>query len=216
MTRAYLFLACYTAALAQQASPPPASAQEEPPKQRTSAAAMEESLVKQRISIEQQVKALQAGAFFLLPPPASLGATTYAPVAADDCDPIPAAEADKLISSTASRQGVDENLLRNVIRQESSFRPCAVSSKGALGLMQLMPATLERLGVKNPLDPAENVDAGARFLKDLLVRYGGDLTRALGAYNAGPGKVDAANGVPEFPETLEYIKRILSALPPKR
>jgi soluble lytic murein transglycosylase-like protein len=85
-----------------------------------------------------------------------------------------------------------------------------------MGLMQLMPATASQFGVPNPFDPAGNVEAGATFLKQLLERYGGDLTLALGAYNAGPAKVDAAAGVPKIPETQEYIRRILSTLPAKQ
>jgi len=85
-----------------------------------------------------------------------------------------------------------------------------------MGLMQLMPDTASQFGVPNPFDPAGNVEAGASFLKQLLLHYGGDLTLALGAYNAGPAKVDAAAGVPKIPETQEYIRRILSTLPAKQ
>ena len=202
MSRALVLWIGLTAAFAQQ---PPATA-------------FQDSLAKQRASVEQQMKAVQSSSFFILPPPASLGATTFAPLLAPleaDCDPLPQADVDALIGHAAQREGVDQDLVRNVIRQESAFRPCAVSNKGAMGLMQLMPATLDRLGVKNAFDPAENVNAGTRFLKELLVRYDGDLTRALGAYNAGPGKVDAQGGVPEIPETIDYIKRILAALAAK-
>jgi soluble lytic murein transglycosylase-like protein len=82
--------------------------------------------------------------------------------------------------------------------------------------MQLMPATASQFGVPNPFDPADNVEGGARFLKQLMVRYGGDLTLALGAYNAGPAKVDAAAGIPNIPETQDYVKQILGALPVKQ
>ena len=82
-----------------------------------------------------------------------------------------------------------------------------------MGLMQLMPATAEQLGIQNPFDAASNVDAGARFLRQLLNRYSGDIPRALGAYNAGPTKVDAAGGVPAIPETVDYIRQIMSNLP---
>ena len=99
-------------------------------------------------------------------------------------------------------------MLINVMRQESGFRPCAVSEKGAIGLMQLMPATAEQLGVKDSFDPMENVDAGARFLRQLLTRYDGDVLKAVSAYNAGPARVDAVDGIPQIPETIDYIKRI--------
>ncbi|SPE36693.1 Putative murein lytic transglycosylase YjbJ (fragment) [Candidatus Sulfopaludibacter sp. SbA3] len=120
------------------------------------------------------------------------------------------------MEQAAKRQDLDSALLRGVVQQESGFRPCAVSPKGAMGLMQLMPATASQMGVPNPFDPVANLDAGARFLKELLVRYGGDLSLALGAYNAGPAKVDAAGGVPEIPETQDYLKKILSTLPVKK
>jgi len=99
------------------------------------------------------------------------------------------------------------------MQQESAFRPCAVSPKGAMGLMQLEPGTAADLGVKNPFDPADNVLGGARLLRQLLNRYDGDLSMTLSAYNAGSGRVDAAMGVPAIPETIDYVKRILDKLP---
>jgi soluble lytic murein transglycosylase-like protein len=118
------------------------------------------------------------------------------------------------LADAANREHLQPELLRGVVQQESGFRPCAVSPKGAMGLMQLMPGTAAQLGVKNPFDPKENVDAGARFLKQLLDIYN-DLPMALGAYNAGPGRVNEAGGVPAIPETLNYIQRIMSLLPIK-
>ena len=131
---------------------------------------------------------------------------------AADCESLPSSEVDSLVEHAAKRQDLDEETLRAVIQQESAFRPCAVSPKGAMGLMQLMPATATQLGVPNPFEPVANVDAGAKLLKELLVRYGGDLSLSLGAYNAGPAEVDAAGGVPDIPETQDYVKRILSTL----
>ena len=186
-------------------------------KQRASAPAMEESLARQRSSVAKQTSQADRGGFFVLPPPTALGAAAAAPTAtAADCEPLPASEIDSLVGQAARRQDLDEAVLRGVIQQESAFRPCAVSPKGAMGLMQLMPATASDLGVRNPFDPAANLDAGAMFLKELLMRYGGDLSLALGAYNAGPAKVDAAGSVPAIPETQDYVKRILSALPVKK
>jgi soluble lytic murein transglycosylase-like protein len=105
------------------------------------------------------------------------------------------------------------DLLRSVMRQESGFKPCAVSVAGAMGLMQIMPGTAEMLKLDDPFDPQKNVDAGASFLKMMLDRYQGNVTLALGAYNAGPGSVDKAGGVPPIAETMQYITNILGDLP---
>jgi len=186
-------------------------------KQRSAAASLEASLARQRTSLEKQTGKAERGSFFLLTPPAGLGANVAAPApAAADCDSLPSSEVDSLVEHAAKRQDLDQETLRAVIQQESGFRPCAVSPKGAMGLMQLMPATASQFGVPNPFDPADNVEAGARFLKQLMVRYGGDLTLALGAYNAGPSRVDAAAGVPDIQETRDYVKQILAALPVKQ
>jgi soluble lytic murein transglycosylase-like protein len=188
-----------------------------PAKQRASASAMEESLARQRSSVAKQISQAGRGGFFVLPPPTAWGVSAAVPtVTSADCEPLPVSEIDSLVGQAARRQDLDEAVLRGVIQQESAFRPCAVSPKGAMGLMQLMPATASGLGVRNPFDPAANLDAGATFLKELLMRYGGDLSLALGAYNAGPAKVDAAGGVPAIPETQDYVKRILSTPPVKK
>ena len=107
------------------------------------------------LSLEKQTGQAERGGFFVLPPPAALGATAAAPaVAAADCEPLPPSEVDSLVEGAAKRQDLDEAMLRGVIQQESAFRPCAVSPKGAMGLMQLMPASASQLGVPNPFDPA--------------------------------------------------------------
>ena len=183
-------------------------------RQRAAASATPDSLTRQRASLRTQTGHSGQDGFFVLPPPAGLGATPPPPGA--DCEPLPPAEVDRLVENAADREGLDQAVVRGVMRQESAFRPCAVSPKGAMGLMQLMPATASQLGVLNPFDSAANVDAGAKLLKDLLVRYGGDLSLTLGAYNAGPAEVDAAAGVPAIPETQDYVKRILSWLTPKQ
>jgi soluble lytic murein transglycosylase-like protein len=119
---------------------------------------------------------------------------------------------DNLIEDAAVKEGLDPKLVREVARQESGFLPCAISSKGALGLMQLMPATAKDLEVDNPFDPHGNITAGSRFLKLLLDRYEGDVASALGAYNAGPARVDKAGGVPAITETRHYVRTILNRL----
>jgi soluble lytic murein transglycosylase-like protein len=133
---------------------------------------------------------------------------------ASACEPLPKAQAAQLIRETAAREGLTPDLLRAVIGQESSFRPCAVSPKGAMGLMQLMPATAQQLGVRDPFNAKENVEAGSRLLKQLLGRYGDSVPLALGAYNAGPGQVDRYGGLPPFAETVDYVTGIMERLSP--
>lgn len=154
--------------------------------------------------------------FFVVPwplPEAADAEAAGAPVAARfDCQPLPFAEIQPIILASARDTGVRPDVLREVIRQESNFHPCAVSPAGAQGLMQLMPATARDLAVRNPFDPRQNVDGGARFLRQLLERYGGDLRLALSAYNAGPATVDKAGGVPPIAETRNYVLGILARL----
>ena len=213
-----IFLAGMALPLAAQPAP---GAEDAVAKQRKAAAAMQESLAKQREAIRKQMGSADTGDFFLLPPAAGLGGVTASVASPDpsglpvafECEPLPVPEVESLVGATAQRDGVNADLLRNVMQQESGFRPCAVSSKGAMGLMQLMPPTAEQLGILDPFDPGSNVDGGARYLKQLLDKYGGDVPKALGAYNAGPSKVDAAGAVPSIPETVEYVRQILAALP---
>jgi soluble lytic murein transglycosylase-like protein len=109
----------------------------------------------------------------------------------------------------ADRYGVPAAFLHSVARAESAYRVDAVSPKGAIGVMQLMPATAAELGA-NPRDPAENIDAGARHLRDLLERYDGSAHKALSAYNAGAGAVQKYGGVPPYAETVNYVQKVLS------
>jgi soluble lytic murein transglycosylase-like protein len=113
----------------------------------------------------------------------------------------------QLADQAARKYGLPSSLVRSVMKAESGFQLKAVSPKGAVGLMQLMPSTARSLGA-NPQDPTQNVDAGAQYLRALLVKYGGGLRRALAAYNAGPAAVERFGGVPPFAETLDYIRRI--------
>jgi soluble lytic murein transglycosylase-like protein len=121
-----------------------------------------------------------------------------------------AGQYDSIIEKAATSASVESNLLRAVIVVESGFNSRAVSKRGAVGLMQLMPATATRFGVSNPYDPLQNVHAGARYLKFLIDRFGQDVSLALAAYNAGEDAVDRNGGqIPPFSETMAYVPRVL-------
>jgi soluble lytic murein transglycosylase-like protein len=121
-----------------------------------------------------------------------------------------AGQYDSIIETAAIAASVEANLLRAVIVVESGFNSRAVSKRGAVGLMQLMPSTASRFGVSNPYDPRENVHAGARYLKFLIDRFGHDVKLALAAYNAGEEAVDRNGGqIPPFTETMAYVPRVL-------
>lgn len=111
----------------------------------------------------------------------------------------------------ASRNRVSPALVNAVIETESSYNPRAVSPRGAMGLMQLMPDVARGLGVENPFEPEENIRGGVTLLRRLLDKYRGDQRLALAAYNAGEGAVDRSGGVPDFPETRDYVERVISA-----
>ena len=186
-------------------------------KQRASASAATAAFIGKQAPAKPPAANAEAS-FFTLQPLAPLenAAASFAmPAAAIPdvvCDPVPEADIAPVLLGAAERESLEPRLLSAVIQQESAFRPCAISQKGAQGLMQLMPDTAEHFGVKDPFDTKQNIDAGAKYLKELLTRYGGNLSLALGAYNAGPGKVDQAGGVPPIPETTAYVSEILSRL----
>ena len=117
-----------------------------------------------------------------------------------------------LISKVAVEQGIDERLLKAVVQAESDFNPDEVSRTGAMGLMQLMPDTARELGVVDPFNPYQNLTGGSKYLKQMLTRFNGDTSLALAAYNAGPGAVKRAGGIPNIAETKNYVSKILGNL----
>ena len=129
-------------------------------------------------------------------------------------DVHPNGDINGLIENQAGRHGVDPDLIRAMVHTESGFNPGAVSPAGARGLMQLMPGTAQRLGV-NPRDPHENLDGGARYLRRQYETFR-DWRLALAAYNAGPGAVERAGGIPNYPETQQYVQRVLALYEEKR
>jgi len=170
------------------------------------------SIDKQKVSAQSQVGGGgPADSFFTTPwiTPASISVPTIIP----GCQPMPEDELKALIAESAKANDVKPEVVRAVIRRESDSYACAVSEKGALGLMQLLPEVAQQFGA-DPLDPKQNVQAGTQYLKQLMTRYKGDLKLALAAYNAGPQRVDADKKVPDIPETTAYVEAILKDLTP--
>ena len=116
---------------------------------------------------------------------------------------------DRIVNYYASKKNIPAGLVRSVIKAESDYNVNAMSPKGAMGLMQLMPETAMGLGIENPFDPEQNIKGGVTLLKDLLENYKGDYRMALAAYNAGKGNVDRAGGVPDFKETKDYVRTVI-------
>ena len=192
------------AALAQTAPQTPAQPARNP---------FQEAMEKQRAAAAIQRDAVRKQAEMAAQwrtPATSLTEATEAPE--PECGPIAEVELTPMIDAAAQAHSVQPKLLRAVMERESGFRPCAVSPKGAQGLMQLMPDTAGELGVEDAFDPTQNIDGGARFLKQLLDKYKGDLPLALGAYNAGPSTVDQTGKVPDIPETRDYVAAILKKM----
>ena len=125
--------------------------------------------------------------------------------------PAPPQNVPALVAKAAEQHGVDARLISSVIATESAYNPRAISPKGAAGLMQLMPATAQELGVTDRLDPGQNINGGTAYLKKLLERYAGfknQLERAIAAYNAGPARVDSYGGLPPYRETVDFVSRV--------
>jgi hypothetical protein len=133
----------------------------------------------------------------------------YEPEAAPQL-PAPLPTLSEHITKAGLQTGIDPDFIHSVIRAESGYNAKAVSPKGAQGLMQLMPATAVKLGVRDSLDPANNIDGGSRYLRELLLRYNGDASKALAAYNAGPGSVEKYKGIPPYRETRGYVARVIN------
>jgi soluble lytic murein transglycosylase-like protein len=166
-----------------------------------------------------EIRTMLSGATPSAPVPAATAAPSFSDALTWALDASPSYDSvletadgdyDAEIESSAAREGVDPALVRAVIAHESGFDPNATSPAGAQGLMQLMPATARGLGVTNPYDPAQSIAGGTHLLRQLLDRYGGDLTNALAAYNAGPSAVDRAGGVPDYAETQAYVRNVLA------
>jgi soluble lytic murein transglycosylase-like protein len=121
---------------------------------------------------------------------------------------LPSAELSHLVEQTASRLQVDPQLVHAIIKVESEYDPKAVSPKGAMGLMQLIPETAQRFGVENPFNPKENIEGGVGYLRHLLDLFGGDLSLSLAAYNAGESAVQRFGGIPSFAETRDYVRKV--------
>lgn len=133
----------------------------------------------------------------------------------DSRDAVPPAIAERkfnpIVAKVAKQNSLDPALVKAVINTESGWNPYAVSQKGAMGLMQLIPATAHRFGVQDPYNPTENIEGGVKYLRSLLNRYHGNLTKSLAAYNAGERAVDESGGVPPYPETRNYVRKVTNA-----
>ncbi|MGC4051656.1 MAG: lytic transglycosylase domain-containing protein [Paludibaculum sp.] len=177
-------------------------------KQKEALAGASGSLTHQKASIEKQKASVARQPVSNWEPSVAPSFDSSA-VSGTDCAPMEESQLGPIVAKAAEQHSIMPALLRAVISQESGAKPCAVSAAGAQGLMQLMPDTAAGFNVGNPFDPQENVSAGSKFLRLLLDKYNGDVPMALGAYNAGPGRVDAAGGIPPIRETQNYVNSIM-------
>ena len=195
------------------AQPAPKTAQEKAIElQRRSIALQEQSVARQRAAAGPADDTPRPRWTF--PVQAEAPAPTSDLVNRFDCAPAPTLLLQSAVQNASGLYHVPVNLINAVIHQESAGYPCAVSDKGAMGLMQLMPSTAAEMGATQPFDISQNVYAGTRLLADLIQRYGGDLNRVLAAYNAGAANVDRFGGPPPFPETLNYIRSVIGQINP--
>lgn len=176
------------------------------------------ALERQRNAVRRQTGNSEAtDSWFIVPWPNRFPLAPTPPTAsppsgsdqAQECDPLPAGQVRPLVDSAAEKAGLSTEFVMAVIEQESNFRPCAVSDKGAQGLMQLMPGTAQELGVDDPFDATANINGGVKYLKQMLSRFNNDVGLALSAYNAGEGRVAKDNKIPDIPETQRYVQEIL-------
>jgi soluble lytic murein transglycosylase-like protein len=185
-------------------------------RQMGSATKMQAAAAHQKAAAQKQTTPVPEGSFFSAGWSGPSILPTQLPGDLPECPAMQESEYEPLVREAAARNQLNPTLITAMIRQESAFRPCAISDKGAMGLMQLMPETAGSLNTLNPFDPAQNVEGGARYLKQMLARFNGDLRLALAAYNAGPEKVDKADGtkpaVPDIQETRDYVDSISTAL----
>lgn len=211
----------FACALAQTPDPKPADRQREIRK------TMEVSVEKQKGAARKQIQQVRGLPDAAAPPIEKSWFTNPWPMepieplgpplppsneAKADCPAMTPEQVNPLIDAAARKEGVSADLVRAVMERESGFKPCAVSTKGAEGLMQLMPATAQEMGVADPFDPASSVNGGTKLLKRLMTKYKDNLDLILSAYNAGEARVDQDGGVPAIAETRQYVEAIRKRL----